>query len=377
MGAIDHVVNAKSFTATALLTMLVLLAQDAGKGEEEMPNDVKLPMLAVHMAAPGRDGLGLLERFIAEAMPRLGIDTLVLEINYRYDFKSRPELAAPGAIGREDARRLLSAARGAGVDIVPLFNCVGHQSWRKNTFALLEKYPEFDEAPNVDTDTDDFYCRSWCPRAPGLHEVVFDLVDEIARDFEADAFHCGMDEIFIIADDECPRCSGADPADILAAEIARWHAHLQKQGIAMWIWGDRLIDGPAMGVHKWEASHNGTAGAVDHVPKDIVICDWHYRNSPATPAMFAEKGFRVISCPWQDKAVALEHLKRQQTLAASPDAARSSRAMGILQTVWSGRDAFIKSCLGEEIEDDGQSEKGLNAAESIKALSLAMGRAAH
>ena len=28
----------------------------------------------------------------------------------------------------------------------------------------------------------------------------------------------------------------------------------------------------------WEASQNETFGEIDKIPKDVVICDWHYEN---------------------------------------------------------------------------------------------------
>ncbi len=185
-----------------------------------------------------------------------------------------------------------------------------------------------------------------------------------------------MDEVFIIADKDCPRCSGKDPADLFAVEVTGLHNHLAPKGVTMWMWGDRLIDGPAMGIHKWEASHNGTAPAIDRVAKDIVICDWHYDNSPATPEMFASKGFRVLSCPWRTPSVALEHVKRQEAIRATERPGYAENALGILQTVWSGRDEFINSCLGVEPQGEQSkgAESGLKAAEALKAASVAMRR---
>ncbi|NIM69132.1 MAG: glycoside hydrolase, partial [Xanthomonadales bacterium] len=43
---------------------------------------------------------------------------------------------------------------------------------------LLRAFPEFDETPWVpqNADADVLYCRSYCPRHPGVHEVVFALI---------------------------------------------------------------------------------------------------------------------------------------------------------------------------------------------------------
>ena len=51
-----------------------------------------------------------------------------------------------------------------------------------------------------------------------------------------------------------------------------------------------------------EASFNGTWLARDSIPKDIIICDWHYSLPKKYPSidLFLEKGFRVISSSYQD-----------------------------------------------------------------------------
>jgi hypothetical protein len=46
-----------------------------------------------------------------------------------------------------------------GIRLIPLFNCLGHQSWAKNTGALLKKHPEFDETPQIPADNKGIYCR--------------------------------------------------------------------------------------------------------------------------------------------------------------------------------------------------------------------------
>jgi len=54
-----------------------------------------------------------------------------------------------------------------------------------------------------------------------VHKVVFALVDEICDAFHADAFHAGMDEVFYLGNEKCPRCSGIDKAELFAGESER------------------------------------------------------------------------------------------------------------------------------------------------------------
>jgi hypothetical protein len=57
----------------------------------------------------------------------------------------------------------------------------------------------------------------------------------------------------------------------------------------LWLWGDRLLDGKLTGLGEWEASCNDTHAAVDLIPKDVVICDWHYDSGRRNTASQAEQ----------------------------------------------------------------------------------------
>ena len=69
----------------------------------------------------------------------------------------------------------------------------------------------------------------------------------------------------------------------------------------MLMWGDRLLDGKATGYGAWEASENHTFPAIDHVPRDVVICDWHYEKRADYPSIeiFMKKGFSVWPTGWE------------------------------------------------------------------------------
>src|ERR1043166_618850 len=149
------------------------------------------PIRGLHISAPKADELPLAIKFIQEALPKEGVNVLVLEFNYRYQFSKRPEVAEPDALSREDVKQIVAACRKAGVRLIPQINLLGHQSWAKNTAALLRAHPEFDETPGKYPGNEGIYCRSYCPLHPAVHEVVFDLIDELAEACEADAFHVG------------------------------------------------------------------------------------------------------------------------------------------------------------------------------------------
>jgi len=300
---------------------------------------------AVHLFAPWHNEMPMFKRVIAERLAPMGINTLVIEVNYKFAFKSHPELREPGnSFTKEDARELVELCRKHSIRLIPLFNCFGHQSWAKTTFPLLAKYPELDETPNIPKDNSSIYCRSWCPLHPKTNEIVFSLIQELIEAFEADAFHIGMDEVFLIASEQCPRCKGKNPAEIYAKAINDFHKLLvDEKKLIMLMWGDRLIDKKKIDYGgEYECSANGTAPAIDLIPKDIIICDWHYemRNEYPSLPYFQEKGFRVLATPWKN-------LKATKSFIEYARKNKTDKMLGILFTTWVGAQDMCPALLGE------------------------------
>jgi len=328
-----------------------------------------LPVRGLHVGVNGRGDVALWERFIREALPKEGVNTFVVELNYGYQYTSYPHVAEEHALSAEDVKRMVRACADAGVEVFPQINCLGHQSWAGHSHGLLKAFPEFDERPDIPQDADNkvLYCRSYCPLHPKVHEVLFALIDELADAFQARQFHVGMDEVFHLAEETCPRCRGKDPAKLFGDEVTALHDHLAKKGCTMWMWGDRFINSAEFPTGMWEGSANNTWQAVDRVPKDIVICDWHYERAFETPAFFVQKGFPVVGSPWQKEDVALEELKIIRRLRGESD-----RALGMLQTTWCGFDSFVRAYYGQLDPQDRRSQHALGAARCFKALSAAM-----
>ncbi len=265
------------------------------------------------------------------AVADLGVNLLIAEINYDYAFESHPEVREEHAISRVAALALARASREHGIRPIPQLNCLGHQSWEKKTFGLLRAHPELDETPGLYPDNEGIYCRSWCPRHPDVNALVFDLMDELLELFQADAFHVGMDEVFMLASEHCPRCHGADPGDVFGCAVEDYYGHLVKQGgVEMWMWGDRLLDNGVMGYGEWESATNGTHTAIGRVPRDVVICDWHYESNRGTyPSIpfFLEQGFRVLPAGWREP-------RAVEALIRFSEKHRDERLLGYLATTW-------------------------------------------
>lgn len=248
---------------------------------------------------------------LGKILPKLktmGINVAILEVDYSFEFKSHPELRyGISPISLAGARKFAKECRDNDIKLITEFQCVGHQSWAEETFPLLIKYPQFDLTPGAFPGNKDIYCREWDVTNPEVYEIVFDLLDEIIDAFEVNAFHVGMDEVFLLGSDHSPSTKGMDVGKLYAQAINDIHDHLvKKRGLQMLMWSDRLFDGTNLEFGEWESSLNGTAAALDLIPNDIIMCAWHYEKMDSYPSipMFMKKGFRVLPTSWRDPEAA-------------------------------------------------------------------------
>ena len=133
----------------------------------------------IHVMVNGRSNLAALERLIGEIAPALGFNWVIAEINRHFQYASHPEAAEADGISAAEAGRLAQLAKEKSINLVPMYNCLGHQSWKEKAVALLRAHPEFNEAPELDATAEDFYCMSWCPNHPDINPLIFHLFDEL------------------------------------------------------------------------------------------------------------------------------------------------------------------------------------------------------
>jgi hypothetical protein len=353
-----------------LFLFVLLTAGTTGTfARQTEPVSELFPVSALLLSTPDPQDVPMFCDFITEVLPKEGVSTLVLRMNYKYQFESHPELAGHNALSKKDLKKILKACRTAGIRFIPKMNLLGHQSEDITILPLLKNYPQFDESPQLNPPVPwkpvntmfDFYAKSLCPKHPDLFKVIFPVIDELIDVCGADAFHVGLDEVWIIGDEKCPRCGGLDKAEIFAAYVTALHDHLKKKGCEMWMWSDRLIDGKTTNLLAWQASMNNTHRAIDLIPKDIMICDWKYEDAAPTPAYFAIKGFNVLAAPSNKAEVAIAQLEMVKAIRKNGNRAAFSttianRMKGMFHTMWGNSKDFILAYHGKQPDKDGTVE---------------------
>ena len=263
------------------------------------------------------------------ALAAAGVNTVVIEVNYSFEFHSHPELRQKNFIRAKTAHALATAAKRSGIRLIPQFNCLGHQSFGGKLEPLLKRYPEFSESSLLTLTDTNIYCREWCPQAPNLNEIIFSLLDEMVDGFEADAIHVGLDEVYLLGASDCPRCAGKNPGELFAAQVNALHTHLVRQKkLQMLMWADRVIGTKFQGWSKYDNLHNDTSSCVDLIPRDIVMCDWHYEWKRTYPsiAYLAAKGFPV----WPSGFLPLKAAQQLSEFSLT----QRTNVVGYLATTW-------------------------------------------
>jgi N-acetyl-beta-hexosaminidase len=323
-------------------------------------NQKLLPVRGFCIAAPTNKDVPSFVKFIDEELEPRHVNTLILCVDFNYQYKTHAELRDSAALSEADIKKIVSVCKANQINLIPQINLLGHQSWANTTHNLLRVYPQFDETPHVQMpekyewpNADGLYCKSYCPLHPDVHKIVFEMVDELCDVFETNAFHAGMDEVFYIGDDQCPRCSGHDKAQLFANEIRTIRDHLATKNRKLWIWGDRLLDGKITGLGMWEASMNNTHRAIDMIPKDVMICDWHYERPDKTPVYFVMKGLNVITCPWHNPSNGVIQYQDMVNFRATATDETRERYQGMMQTVWSDAGSFMKGFYSNTKDEKG------------------------
>ena len=89
------------------------------------------------------------------------------------------------------------------------------------------------------------------------------------------------------------------------------------------------------------------------IPKDVVICDWHYEKAHPTPVLFAAKGLRAVACPWRKKEVASAQVDMLRGFLENASGIMKPRYAGVVHTYWGGARPFMNGMLDKSGKGNG------------------------
>jgi hypothetical protein len=165
-----------------------------------------------------------------------------------------------------------------------------------------KQFPLLDIAPGSD-----FYN----PYNENAYKYLFSLYEEILGTYKPTGFLVGHDEIKGLS--VYASKYKKSTAEVFAKGITTIHAWFAERNIPIILASDMLLDWNVWNATVGAANSQNpvynsgaTHLAIDLIPKDISIIDWHYDNKPDYQSIkyFRQKGFQVLACPWYDPSAA-------------------------------------------------------------------------
>jgi hypothetical protein len=259
---------------------------------------------------------------------------VVLEFWGTLAFETLPQLSWPESWrwSKAEARELMAMARAFGLEVVPMFNAMGHAAasrirWGRHV--VLDQAPELADLFEPDGWT-------WCAAEPRAQAILRSVADELV-DLAGPGgwFHIGCDEAHSFA--ACDRCRTRDTAGLFAEHVNGLAAHLRGTGRRAIMWGDGLLECAAWpGSIALSPPWLGTHRAIGLLDRSIAIADWQYdakNGQVGSIDHFRSQGFDVFAAPWFDH-------RNIRTMAR---AANQAGALGTMLTTWHRLPQFIEA----------------------------------
>ncbi len=253
-------------------------------------------------------------------------------------FDCMKELAFDDAYTKEDFAPIIEEAHAWGMEIIPMFNHLGHAACAKNQdghHVVLTNAPEKALLFEPDGWT---YCVS-NPETIELQKKIRRELIELCG--EGKYFHAGGDEAYSFG--TCDVCSKKDSAKLFAEFFNDIAEDMKQFGRRVMIWGDTLLDFEwnrkyDIFGHKYEGTvgtGKDTHNAVKYLDRSIIVTDWQYTiwdEDVLTSKHLKNLGFDVIP------ASGCEEVKNTDALT---QAAKKEGYAGVLQTVWTAEFPYI------------------------------------
>ena len=252
-----------------------------------------------------KDSPTIHKKMIAKIFARYKINHLIMEVENGIAFKSCPEIGIRPVMSVEDAKDLVQYAKQHFIQSTPLLQSLGHCEW-------IFRY---DKHFDICEDTTIPY--AYCPLNPKSYEFMFPVIDETLEIFDHPEYmHIGHDEVDMLG--RFPKhdvCKSLGSAELVYRDTVKIHDYLKTKNVKTMMWGDILLK-------PYFAKH------IDLLPKDILMCDWHY--DPATTQrsvdFFQDRGFQVLGSAWYDPV----------NISGFAQYCNQKKSLGMMDTIWAG-----------------------------------------
>jgi hypothetical protein len=246
-----------------------------------------------------------------------GFNALGIYLEHRFAYPSIPWVHGQGGMTPE----MISRARAEfpALQLIPFINLLGHMEG----FLYTEAGSHLAESR--------FRGMQGCPSSAEFMALCERLLDDVLTAFDSEIIHLGGDETQQLG--ECPKCAarvaayeevkGVDgKARLYGEHFGTLARTVVAAGRRPAVWGDMFVQHPT---------------ALTFIPKETLIFDWQYFQSPTDTARpFIESGYDTVLCPtlhtynatWLHLPQSEENVRQHRTAAHALD------AFGVCVTTW-------------------------------------------
>lgn len=206
--------------------------------------------------------LDFIKEFI-DIIAENGYNTLVLYLEGRVRTESFPFPSEDESYSPDEMRDVVAHAATRSIDVIPAVQALGHAE-------LFLRYPEMESLSEL-RNSEDMRGRwaapagrhdTFCPSLPETRSFLESYFTELADIFPSQYFHAGLDEAWHMG--VCEQCRNhPEGQEGIFIELIQWlHSSLTGTlGKRVMLWDDMFQHYP---------------NALVAIPKDIVLCCWHY-----------------------------------------------------------------------------------------------------
>lgn len=275
---------------------------------------MKIRALLYDLGRNLRADVGYLES-VVDDLADLGFNMMIINLEHRFDFPSCPGSAPAGALTTKTARALVAYGRSRGVEVVGQPNVMGHCEGMNAT----ERYAHLSADPWTQLPWGGYEMLNL--DLPEARDRAAGMIRDACDAFPGEYLHIGGDEV---------RClQYLYPGDETRQQAKRMEffdyviGTASKTGRKIMMWGDMPLKQPAM---------------MKRLPRDIIICDWHYEpeGSRASLELYKREGFKVLAAPGVLSCdhFAVSSRKTADNLNSMIGDASSLDLEGMLVTTW-------------------------------------------
>lgn len=232
-------------------------------------------------------------------------------------FDCMKELSWPFAYTKEQIREIVREANALGVEIIPMFNHLGHASACREIngkHVVLDQNPKYECLFNS-------YGWVWNIGRSDVRELHAKIRAELMDICgEGGYFHLGCDEAYSVGHDIGAASEMAEYINSVAEDLKR------KDRKAI-IWHDLLLSKADCAGYVSSSVKQIADLLTEKLDKNIIIADWDYTAHGEiwkSPKKFTDAGFEVLCCPWE----------KQQNIEEAVNTVTDGGLYGIIHTTW-------------------------------------------